>query len=948
MSQPRAPTFTGLPVPGRFYIGGVAGFAVAALVAGTILQPGPELDPGLLAIAAVLCAIANLFEVFAPASFSFQPNLIIFFAAAVLLPPWAVAALAVVSFLPGWVLHHFRWYMVAFNVANYTIAGLVVHAIVSLAGPLDGAAFGLPIPAALILAALAFVAVNHALIIVVVSLTRRRKLSQCARDMWSCFPMDIALTLTGACLAVLWSVAPSLTLLAAGPIGLIYRALWVPMLEHRSRTDPKTGLYNSAFLANELEDALSAAERAGRELSVVMIDLDQLRLVNNRHGHLAGDSVIQAVAEVVAETAEKHTGTAARFGGDELCVLLPDGTLERSREISEEIRAGVGEILIDFAGATEPLAITVSIGIASYPEHAQTAEGLLGAADAAVYDAKLGGRDRTRIALAAGVRDALQQPEPLAAATAAAPGRLPVSAGDALAGDVAPPGERRVADRRAEDRRAEDRHAAAEQAPAPKARERKPAIEVYVGILVAATAIVGLLSSHAAIFDSPWLFVSLVVAVVALDAVRIDVFERANLSPAAVPELALAFFFGPLGPIAAEAVIALSRAFRREPALKWAFDFGALSLAGAAAAGVFALGPDTASGSLIVLGAVAGTVYYAVNSALLAIVMSLSESRSPLGVWRERLAWMTPHYVAFGLLAGTFAVAELEFGITALAVFGLPVLMLWIAEKQYLDRSRATVTELRVTNDELEQANASLRGLLEDNQQLLGRMHHSYISTITSLARTVEAKDPMTSGHTERVAEIAVVLAAELGFDETQLAAIRVGAIIHDIGKIAIPDSILLKPGPLDPQEIAVMRRHPEMSSYIVAELELPSVVKQMVRSHHERYDGAGYPDRLLGEEIPLAARILSVADSLDAMISDRPYRKALPLETARDEIEANSGSQFCPRVVAALTEVIETKPGFWTGLGSGSAEPNPLTILEPPTQNGGGQPNPAPETVAP
>jgi putative nucleotidyltransferase with HDIG domain len=467
--------------------------------------------------------------------------------------------------------------------------------------------------------------------------------------------------------------------------------------------------------------------------------------------------------------------------------------------------------------------------------------------------------------------------------------------------------------------------------------------------------VVSALSSHAAIFGDPWLFVALIASVVALDAARIDVFERANLSPAAIPELALAFFFGPLGPIAAEAVIAANRAVRREPVVKWAFDFGALSLAGAAAAWVFGLAPAGADGALIAVGAAAGVAYYAVNSALLAIVMGLAESRGPVGVWRERLAWMTPHYLAFGMLAGTFVIAELSFGLYAIAVFGLPVLMLWIAEKQYLDRSRATVTELRGANDELERANASLRGLLNDNQQLLGRMHHSYISTITSLARTVEAKDPNTSGHTERVADIAVVLADQLGYDDAQLAAIRVGAVIHDIGKIAIPDSILLKPGPLDPQEFAIMRRHPEMSSYIVAELELPAVVKQMVRSHHERFDGAGYPDRLLGEEIPLAARILTVADSLDAMISDRPYRKALPLEVAKAEIEDKAGTQFCPRVVAALNAAIESKPGFWSGLGKESAErapeaaPNVFEGLEAAANgapNGHSTPATSPETV--
>ena len=110
------------------------------------------------------------------------------------------------------------------------------------------------------------------------------------------------------------------------------------------------------------------------------------------------------------------------------------------------------------------------------------------------------------------------------------------------------------------------------------------------------------------------------------------------------------------------------------------------------------------------------------------------------------------------------------------------------------------------------------------------------------------------------------------------------------------------------------------MSSYIVAELELPTVVKQMVRSHHERFDGGGYPDGLIGEEIPLAARILSVADALDAMTSDRPYRNALPLDVAWAEIEDKAGTQFCPRVVAALTSSLARSRGFWAEFG-GSAQ---------------------------
>src|SRR5439155_1365819 len=176
--------------------------------------------------------------------------------------------------------------------------------------------------------------------------------------------------------------------------------------------------------------------------------------------------------------------------------------------------------------------------------------------------------------------------------------------------------------------------------------------------------------------------------------------------------------------------------------------------------------------------------------------------------------------------------------------------------------------------------------------------------------RTIEAKDPYTGGHTERVATIAQALATRLGFNENELRAVEVGSIVHDIGKIGIPDGILLKHGPLSEEELREMRRHTDIASYILAELELPQAVKQMARSHHERYDGEGYPDGLVGEEIPLAARILSVADALDAMTSDRPYRKALPLDVASAEIQDKVGTQFCPRVVVALRSAQTLTPG--------------------------------------
>jgi putative nucleotidyltransferase with HDIG domain len=326
----------------------------------------------------------------------------------------------------------------------------------------------------------------------------------------------------------------------------------------------------------------------------------------------------------------------------------------------------------------------------------------------------------------------------------------------------------------------------------------------------------------------------------------------------------------------------------------------------------------------------AGLAYAAANNAFILVVWYLDEGIRPAAAFSERLAWKLPYDAACGVLAGLLVVSEREMGLGALALFAVPLLLIWIGEKNQIDHSRRIVNELRYTNHELESANTRLRDLLADNRRLLDETHRSYLSTITSLARTIEAKDPYTGGHTERVAHVALALAIELGFEEDALRAVQVGAIIHDIGKIGIPDAILLKPGKLSDEEFAEMRRHPEISSYILDELELPEIVKQMARHHHERFDGRGYPDGLSGEEIPLAARILTVADAFDAMTSDRPYRAALAEDVAREEIEKGSGTQFCPRVAAALARVLDS--GVVSPPAPEPASPAVLQVPSPAT----------------
>ena len=190
--------------------------------------------------------------------------------------------------------------------------------------------------------------------------------------------------------------------------------------------------------------------------------------------------------------------------------------------------------------------------------------------------------------------------------------------------------------------------------------------------------------------------------------------------------------------------------------------------------------------------------------------------------------------------------------------------------------------------------------------QSITAMQETCAATMTALAQVVEAKDVTTRGHLDRTHRYGIALAERV---DPQLAArpeVGYGFFLHDIGKVGIPESILCKPGPLDDHEWQIMRMHPAIGARIVEPIRFLADAVEIVRSHHERWDGRGYPSRLAGEEIPAAARVFAVVDSFDAMTSDRPYRQALPLERAVDEIREGAGTQFDPTVVIAFLELVD------------------------------------------
>jgi putative two-component system response regulator len=176
-------------------------------------------------------------------------------------------------------------------------------------------------------------------------------------------------------------------------------------------------------------------------------------------------------------------------------------------------------------------------------------------------------------------------------------------------------------------------------------------------------------------------------------------------------------------------------------------------------------------------------------------------------------------------------------------------------------------------------------------------------AVVVALARTVEGRDHYTETHLRRVADRSVEVGRRTGMGERELEAVRLGGLLHDLGKIAVPDSVLLKPGPLDRAEFALVRRHPEAGAEIVRPLRAFDGPEPAVLHHHERFDGTGYPYGLRGDDIPLAARIVAVADSFDAMTTDRPYRLGVSPAIAFERLEAGRGSQWDPAVVDLFTE---------------------------------------------
>ena len=263
-------------------------------------------------------------------------------------------------------------------------------------------------------------------------------------------------------------------------------------------------------------------------------------------------------------------------------------------------------------------------------------------------------------------------------------------------------------------------------------------------------------------------------------------------------------------------------------------------------------------------------VYYLVNSNLFIMVIHLAEGISIWSIWKNQLKGIIATYIALAPIGFIMAMVYVSIGIWGIILFFFPLIL---ARRSF---------------------------------ELYTKMRKVYLDTIRALAAAIDAKDPYTKGHSERVAEMSLALAQELNLSDKDIENIEYTALLHDIGKIGVADNILGKKSSLTDKEFDKIKEHTVMGAKIIEPVDFLKNSYEAIYHHHEKYNGKGYPDGLKSEDIPLSARIIAVADAYDAMGSDRPYRKKLNKDKILKELKDQSGKQFDPEVVKALISVLD------------------------------------------
>jgi diguanylate cyclase (GGDEF)-like protein len=698
-------------------------------------------------------------------------------------------------------------------------------------------------------------------------------------------------------------------------------------LEHQAQTDPLTGLYNHRYFHERLRAELTKASRSHEAVSVLMLDIDDFKRVNDVFGHGAGDEILRSLA-VTLRGCVRVSDVVCRLGGEEFAIVMTSPSAADAERLARRLVDRVREEDFDSAGR-----ITVSVGLARGPEHAMNPRELIACAEAAMMTAKARGKNQIVLY----DETSLERPEGEAVPTARdvrsiAHMKMLQSLGGKLnrLNDVREIGEV-IAN---ELRSLIDYHncrvfVVEGENVVPIAfvgsfSRVQPSLELLAGKLghgitghVAATGdslLVGDAANHPLgkqvpgtdRIDESQIYVPLrfgtrVIGVIVLSKLGLDQFDDDDVRLLEV--------------LAGHAAVALENASLYESARREAERATALlefSRQLAKAEGIDEVADRIVELSARAIGAPRASVWLqdaAADDVQACATCGYSElERGRLA----RIRFDHERSVAFLMNREPFVVdpehhhrfegaAELALGrpfaVAPLTLDGGRVGCIVVAaptDEEFSDR------HLRLLAGIAHQAKLALT-----NAGNFQNLERTFLETVEALANALEANDEYTSSHARWITDLALKVGAGLGLDARQLKRLELGALFHDIGKIGIPQQILLKPGPLTDAERAVMETHPELGERIIAPIDRLEEVRPIVRHCHERYDGCGYPDRRAGDDIPLESRIIFVCDAYHAMTTDRPYRKRLPAAEALRRLEEGAGTQFDPQVVEVCKRVL-------------------------------------------
>ncbi len=883
-----------LSLKAKVYI--IASILFGLVLLGLSLAQLQALNPWLLVVLIACASISLILKVEGSTNRShYNISFLVYAFSFAVMGPGPTVLVILASNLVDWVWHKYAWYIQSFNVSTYII-GITIAGIVYQRLNISQDLYSLRGVLAMLGAVAVFTFINHLMVGVVIWLARGERFSQ--SGVLSFFPLmlDFTLMAMGITAALLWHINPYTILLALLPLYLIYSTLRVPALERQSELDPKTGLYNARYFEHALQNELNRANRFDRPITIVMADLDLLRNINNTYGHLAGDQVLIGVANILKSSVREYD-IVVRFGGEEYAILMPETTTLEAFPRIESIREVIANTEFNVPTSVTPIKATMSFGIAGRIGFDQSPSDIVHNADAALYYAKLKGRNGTYVYSEdgfVGLPEEGMLPH-LSPRVSGGSESLGIQRGNGL--PFRPSPLRHVPEIHPVEKEEDSTDEEIKRAPRPRW-----AVNVYIATLaVLSAALFALAFRPVWLQDWQGLFL-FVLMVVFTEWLSIDIYARNTaVSTSAAPILAGTLIFGPLGALVLSLTFATVAMIKyRSPLNRWIFNFSNQLVA----AMLYTLPLQLLGATFISLGPLLQVLLclvficavYLVTTALVSIGMSLDFNQPARSIWMEKYSWLAPYYLAMGLIAYTLLFSYRYVGIYGTLIVLVPLLLLRFSQHQYIEKTEAVVNELRVKNADLEKSAKEIHKL---NEGLLN-----------TLAEVVDLRDPDVLGHSKQVAKYAVVIARKMGLPPKQVELIRKAGLLHDIGKIGIAETILFKPDSLTPEEYRIVKEHVTLGAELLKASNSLGQLIPIIRHHHEHYDGRGYPDGLAGNDIPLEARIIAVADAIEAMASDRPYRSGWSYHEILEELERYSGTQFDSMVVAAFVELAKLDGG--------------------------------------